>query len=144
MIVDPDDLDTMIRTLSGECRGEPVNGQIAVAYVIRTRAEWVPHAWWGRTVGQVCRKPFQFSCWAEAEWNASNLAHIMAIMPDGPEYRHLEGVCLDVIHGNVPDPTHASTHYKVKGTSAEWDDAVKLLPPIVIGNHVFYKLGPAA
>lgn len=142
LIVDPDDLDTMVRTLSGECRGEPRIGQIAVAWVIRNRAEHQPPAWWGRTVGQVCRKPFQFSCWSEAEWNASNLAHMMAIQPDGNEYEDLLDVCHTVLSGESVDPTNGATHYKVAGTKASWDHATLKLTPIRLGNHLFYALGP--
>lgn len=141
VIVDPDDLDTFVRTLSGECRGEPLNGQIAVAYVIKNRAQWEPHAWWGHTIGQVCRKPHQFSCWSESEHNASNLAHMLRLETTDSEYIALETVCLDVLHGNVPDPTGGADHYKVHGTPTAWGNTVI---PIRVGAHDFYRLGPFA
>lgn len=140
--IDPDELDTMVRTLSGECRSEPLNGQLAVAYVIKNRAQWSPAAWWGHTIGQVCRKPYQFSCWSQEDWNASNLAHMIRLEPTDSEYIALETACLDVLHGNVPDPTHGATHYKVKGTPASWERAVAGKPVIEIGHHQFWRLGP--
>lgn len=142
MIVDPDDVDTMVRTLSGECRNEPLIGQIAVAWVIRNRTEDPGLDWWGDTIGQVCRRPYQFSCWLDAEWNASNKAHMIALKATDPEYRHLEHVCQSVLNGTEPDPSMGATHYKVVGTPASWDRAAVGRQTVVIGQHAFYKLGP--
>lgn len=139
--VSRDDLDTMIRTLSGECRSEPLNGQIGVAYVIRNRATDPGKDWWGDTISEVCLKPYQFSCWLKAVWNTRNLKHMTDLRSTDAEYRALELVCLDVLHGNVPDPTHGATHYKVSGTPASWDKAIVNMTPVVIGHHEFYKLG---
>lgn len=146
MLIDPDDEDTEVRTLYGECRGEPLVGQQAVAWVIRNRAEWHPTAWWGDTIGRVCRKHAQFSCWSEADWNASNLAQMKALRPDDKHYVDLLAVIRSVNDGAVPDVTGGATHYRVKGTPATWDAAVQAhgLHPTSIGHHDFYRLGPGA
>ena len=65
-----EDLDTLARTLYGECRSESREGKIAVAHVIKNRAD--NPKWWCRksgdgipddTIEAVCRHPWQFSCW---------------------------------------------------------------------------------
>lgn len=142
MIADPDDLDTMVRTLSGECRGESLVGQHAVAWVIKNRAEWKPPAWWGHTIGQVCRKKHQFSCWSDANFNASNLAHMMRLQQTDSEYIALETVCLDVLGDKIVDPTNGATHYRVVGTTASWDQAINETSQVQIGRHLFCRIGP--
>ena len=49
-----------------------------------------------------------------------------------------------VFIGLYPDPTNGSTHYKVKGTKAEWDKACSDIEPVEIGHHQFFNLGPNA
>ncbi len=147
MVVDPDEIDTMVRTLSGEARGESHTGRIAVAYVIRNRAEWMPAAWWGHTIGQICLKHskrgvYQFSCWSDADWNASNKAHMIALKPNETEYLELQQVCDEVLSGTAIDPTGGATQYKVTGTNASWDRAVANSLPVVIGHHSFWRLAP--
>src|SRR5688500_4029200 len=66
--VDKTDLDTLARTLWGEARGEGRNGMQAVANVIMNRYKLARSnsgyaRQWGRTVAEVCRKKYQFSCW---------------------------------------------------------------------------------
>lgn len=61
------DIDILARTIYGEARGEPWEGKIAVAWVVRNRAE--RGGWWGDTIREVCLKPWQFSCWNETDPN---------------------------------------------------------------------------
>lgn len=67
MIVhDHHDVVTLARTLWGEARGEPIEGQVAVAWVIRNRADGARFA--GQLLGRegavahVCLTLWQFSC----------------------------------------------------------------------------------
>lgn len=64
------DLITLALTVWAEARGEGLDGQRAVAWVIRHR--WEHPGWWSRqrgdgipddTIEAVCRDPHQFSCW---------------------------------------------------------------------------------
>ena len=61
--VDFEDLDTMARTMWGECRGCDTEGQIGVANVINNRVN--ARRWYGKTHKEVCLKEWQFSCWNE-------------------------------------------------------------------------------
>src|SRR5260221_13647968 len=96
--------------------------------------------WWGRTVEEVCHKPFQFSCWLASDPNRSKLA---SLSRSGPSYGELYAVCKSVIDGDTPDPTAGATHYKVTGTKASWDGevATRGIVPVVIDHHSFFKIG---
>lgn len=146
LVVTPDDLDTLTRTLYGEARDQGLRGQIGVAWVVRIRASWdelvhshPEHEWWGTTPALVCKHPWQFSC-----WNASdpNSAKLKALAVESPMYQWLYGVAKAVLAGTYDDPTGAATHYRVTGTKASWDDAVAHMTPVILGAHSFYRLGP--
>lgn len=131
------DLDTATRTLFGEARGEPLKGQQAVAWVLRTRAAWHPQVWWGAGLGGVCKKPKQFSCWNPDD---PNRARLLGLAEADPEYQTLRAVVKSVMKGEVDDPTDGATHYEVVGTGAGW--AAGRAPSCVIGRHAFYRIGP--
>lgn len=136
----PSDLDLAARTLYGECRGEPVLGQQGVAWVLRNRVEWpgAPH-WWGSTVGGVCIKAAQFSCWLKTDPNYPALTGPSSALPG---YDALMAIVEDVMAGNVPDPTGHASHYERIGTKAAWSKGQTF--SAVIGHHSFYSLGPGA
>lgn len=132
------DLDTVARTLYGECRGEPEEGQIAVAWVIRTRAE--QPCWWGKTPAVVCLKKSQFSCWLPSDPNSAKLKSVTVY---NPVFQRLFVLAKLVFSDTPPaDPTNGATHYKVTGTKASWDHATEGLAAVVIGKHSFFKIGP--
>jgi N-acetylmuramoyl-L-alanine amidase len=133
------DLDAATRTLDGEARGEPLLGQQAVAWVIRTRATWQPPAWWGHTVAAVCLHPYQFSCQNPTD---PNYAVIHGLATTDPKYQALYAVVNSVMTGAVDNPVPNATHYKVVGTAAAW--AQNQVPAQVIGHHEFYCLTPGS
>ena len=123
----------MARTIFGEARGESTNGQVAVAWVIRNRAD--QPSWWGRTITEVCRKPFQFSCWDPGD---PNLHVIQAASESDPHFLKALGVAALVILRELSDPTGGATHYVA--TSIEPPDWTKqLVPTAHIGGHQFYR-----
>lgn len=134
------DIDTLVRTLYGEARGEPLEGQQGVAWVVRNRVEWpnAPH-WWGNSVAEVCRKAFQFSSWNA---NDPNRVKIEQLPVGSPEYQALLPVAQAVCAGMVPDMTGGASHYERVGTGARW--AVNRPPTITIGRQAFYRIGPGA
>lgn len=136
------DLDILTRTLFGEARGEPVEGQIAVAFVVKNRATWNgAGSWWGHSIAEVCQHPWQFSCWNASDPNSAKLRELAT---NDPEYQHLSAVAETVVGGVAQDPTNGATHYKVTGTRASWDKATADIEPVIIGHHSFYRLGPSA
>jgi spore germination cell wall hydrolase CwlJ-like protein len=132
----PEDLDIATRTVWGEARGEGPQGQLAVAWVIRNRAE--EPGWWGKTPAQVCQKPYQFSCWLESDPNSKKLAQLPT---SDPLYARIRDIVREAFEGTAEDPTGGATHYKVKGIKASWDKATVDKTPAEIGHHLFFKIG---
>ena len=87
MRISEDDLMIMAKTIWGEARGEGRNGQVAVAWVIRNRAEH--GGWYGNTIRSVCLHPFQFSCWNN---NDSNKAQIDGLNPNDPNLLSIKAI----------------------------------------------------
>lgn len=141
ILLQPGDLETAARTVWGEARGEPELGQVAVAWVIRNRAEWTPPAWWGDSIKTVCRKPFQFSCWNPRD---PNRAHLLGSVDALEGYADIFTIVSGVLTGDTKDPTGGATHYRVRGTPAIWESEVRRrgIEPVSIGKHDFYALGP--
>lgn len=143
MIVhDHHDVLTLARTLWGEARGEPLDGQIAVAWVIRNRATRARFA--GRLVGSagapahVCLAPWQFSCWND---NDPNRAKLLVLRED--QCRGQVGVASNVLDGLVADPTNGADHYHTidpPGWATLWppDWVPSMRETARFGGHVFY------
>lgn len=110
------DQTALICTLLGECAQEPVEGQIAVASVIRNR---VKHPrWWGRSWKDVCHRKDQFSCWWEKTANTDrvyDLAHALHTKTDatGPlsQVGQLHWIAAGVMDDMLLDNTDSSDHY---------------------------------
>ncbi len=131
------DLDIATRTLWGECRGEPLEGQQAVSWVIRNRAFWPVRAWWGSGVADVCLKPSQFSCWNMSDPNREKILQLEA---DTQDYQALYQVARSVMAGEIDDPTKGATSYERVGAGAYWAKGREF--SVIIGHHAFYSIGP--
>ena len=128
----PTDIATLARTLYGEARGEAWAGKVAVAWVIRNRAE--RGGWWGGTIDGVCRKPWQFSCWNA---NDPNRAKLQAVTPESPAFADCLAAAAAVLGGLVKDPTRGACHYHAPGVRPAW--AAGKDPVATIGRHRFYR-----
>lgn len=124
--------DTLARTIYGEARGESVRGKEAVAAVVMNRVR--RPGWWGRSVEEVCRRPWQFSCWND---NDPNCVKIQRVKDDDRVFRICVRIARRAIAGVIDDPTKGATHYHVRGMLPPW--ARKLAPSAEIGNHLFYN-----
>lgn len=134
----PRDIEILARTLYGEARGEPWEGKIAVAWVVRNRVETDIHSdgkpdWWGEGYEAVCLKPAQFTCWSD-----HNRAALESVTPDDPVFRDCLAASAAVMSGLVPDPTAGATHY-CNPALADPDWAKAATKTARIGGHVFYK-----
>lgn len=138
----------LICTLLGECAKEPVEGQIAVASVIRNR---VDHPrWWGRGWKGVCLKDAQFSCWWEKNDNTQrvyDLAAALMARTDATGQRSVVGqlhwVASGVMDGLLLDNTDGADHYLARwlyeSPDCPWWARRNPLTAKV-GNHVFLRL----
>lgn len=129
----PDDLDVVARTVWGEARGEPKDGRVAVAWVIKNRVK--SPRWWGTDYPSVCKRPFQFSCW---NLNDPNRAKIEALTEDDKAFRECLKVASGVISGEVPDNTGGATHYFADSIEPPvWTK--RMTQTVTIGHHTFFK-----
>lgn len=134
--------DVLARTLWGEARGEGLAGMIAVAWSIRNRVGTDLHNdglpdWWGEGYIEVCKKPYQFSCWNKGDPNQPFLSGARQI-----PFRELAQCRLaadQVIDGKVPDPTSGATHYyaTTMPSAPKWAAGAK--KTLTLGHHIFFK-----
>ena len=130
----PDPADIMARTLWGEARGDGLAGIQAVASVIMNRARNA--RWWGGSVVEVCRKPWQFSCWLPTDVNYLKL---LAVTPSDAGFSLCLSVAQQAISGMLPDPTHgADSYYDTSIRPPSW--AVGKEPVYSVGDLRFYRL----
>ena len=92
--------DILARTIVGEARGEGHTGMVAVANVVMNRV--AKPSWWGRTVKDVCLKPYQFSCWNVGD---PNRAIILNLGPDYGIYNDALAIAQKACAGSLPDIT---------------------------------------
>lgn len=128
------DVDVLARVLYGEARGEGREGMEAVAWVVVNRVRQ-PGTRFPDTVSAVCRQPKQFSCLNPGDPNAKLCA---AINESDPAFLTAMLAAVNVLSGQVPDPTHGSQFYFVSNMKnpPEWRKAMKL--KAVIGAHSFF------
>lgn len=125
------DLETAARTVYGEARGEPADGQLAVACVIVNRAR--KGGWWGDTLYKVCRRKWQFSVWNEGDPNRAKIEKAsLAVLR--PYFDHVL-TALEVA-GTDADPSMGACHYHTPSVAPRWARGHR--PAVTIGNHMFY------
>ena len=144
------DLITLALTIWAEARGEGLDGQRAVAWVIRNR--WQNPGWWSRqrgdgipddTITAVCRDPHQFSCWYPSDPQYSRL--FLPATRERLDYQLARKVGEEVLAAPPEaDFTGGADHYCTKAVarSTRWARGRK--PIRVIGNHQFYQIGQGA
>lgn len=125
-------LDVLARTLWGEARGEGRDGMRGVAAVILNRA--ARPGWWGRSIAEVCLKPWQFSCWLESD---PNRVKLLAVDGRDRSYATALSVATDALAGILHDYTDGATHYHTLDCVPAW--AAGHTPCMVIGHHAFYN-----
>lgn len=132
------ELEIFAKTVFGEARGEKLSGMEAVANVILNRvkhAQRIGSYWWGKTIEEVCLKPFQFSCWNK---NDANFALLQQDLKDNKVYKICERIAKRALAGFLPDNTKGATHYHADSINPSW--ARCAVPCAQIGRHVFYAL----
>lgn len=126
-------LEVYARTIYGEARGEPYEGQVAVAAVIRNRVK--RPARFGEGYEGVCLKPKQFSCWNEGDPNREILQR--AGLFDRDMVKAMGIACL-VFSGDLHDPTNGADHYFATYIKPpKWSEDMEIKARI--GRHLFVK-----
>jgi len=108
--IDLDDYDALWLTLYGEARGEPIEGIIGVASVIRNRVNEQK-----KNYHAIVTEPEQFSCWNKTDPNAPLLLELykeeMDHEIDDPIIREIQYIATGIIHHDLRDNTMGSNHY---------------------------------
>lgn len=131
------DIETLARTIYGEARGESISGQEAVASVIMNRVAFSKRKgryWWGNTIAEVCRHPWQFSCWNPDD---ANFRIINKVADNDLIFCICKRIAQRAVSGLVEDKTVNATHYHTRNTTPSW--AVGKIPCAEIGWHFFYN-----
>lgn len=131
---DFDGLSLLQCLIYGEARGEPVEGKIGVAHVVRNRALYPK--WWGRSWKEVILKPYQFSCFDDH--NADKIFKAFQDWCHDQVMKECRWIASGVINNDIQDNTYGSNHYHNLSVSPSW--AVGIEPTVTINNHIFYNL----
>lgn len=136
------ELDILVRTAYGEAANQGVMGQRAVAAVVmnRVKSKRYPR---DTMISKACLRHLQFSC-----WNADDglRRRMYGLLEDRAIYQKLRRACLDVLLGNVADPTGGATLYHTikrpvwaKSWPPKWAKSKRTTKLCVIKDHIFYK-----
>jgi len=115
-----------------EARGEPADGQLAVAEVIVNRVE---NKRYPNSVCEVVyqgskrRNGCQFSFACDGEKDVAN---------NKKSWKFAKDLALTVMQGDLHPVTKKSTHYHNRTVKPSWSK--KLDKTVEIGNHIFYRL----
>lgn len=136
-IEDMDELVLFEALLWGEARGEPVEGQIAVACVVRNRVN--NPKWWGESWRGVMLKAKQFSAFNEGNPNRVKIeAMDFSEGNPGIVVVQLRYIMRGVRYNAIRDNTKGANHYHTNRVSPKWSKGKD--PTAQFGNHKFYKL----
>jgi spore germination cell wall hydrolase CwlJ-like protein len=129
--------DTLARTIWAEARGEPDAraGMAAIANVVLNRVRW--NTYWGRSITEVCQKPYQFSCWNK---NDPNLAKLLDVTARDAQFAIALELAAAAVNGNPPsDATRGATHYYARTMAQPPGWSLGHQPCAAIGNHLFFN-----
>jgi len=125
------------KTIYAEARGEPLEGQKWVGWVIKNRA-WLNKAYWGGSkIKDVCLHPGQFECWTDEK---SGRTKTDITIEEQHAYEGISGWAPGLLAAlKHEDPTGGADHYNnpTKEEHRSWIDNCDFLRKI--GAHHFYK-----
>lgn len=127
----------------GESRNQPVEGQIAVANVVRNRLKRAINT--APRWRDVCLAPEQFSCFNDDDPNAGPIAraavNLMTAMPT-PELAQALWIADGVMSGAVKDNSRGATHYLTSALLHAHPPSWARNQPVLttIGAHAFLNV----
>jgi N-acetylmuramoyl-L-alanine amidase len=136
------DQDALTLTIWGEARGEPIEGKLGVASVMRNRL--LAKYRGAQTYVAVCTARAQFSAWTDEATAMQSEAELLTGDPTlknhpDPVLRLCWEIARATIAGLLPDATNGANHYY----------AVSIQPPAwcagqqtlaALGQHRFFKV----
>lgn len=128
------DVWTVAQTAWGEARNQGSSGLYAVIWVVRNRHDF-HQRWKDRALREICRAPFQFSCW---NYGDPNLAKLRQVSLDDRIFCQCLVATTDVLGGLVMSNVEKATHYYADGTPVPtW--ALNKTPCTKVGQHLFFQ-----
>lgn len=118
------ELTCLARNIYHEARGEPLEGQIAVAQVTINR---VKDSRFGNTVCSVVYAPRQFS------WTLDRKARVR----DLKAWEHSLQIARAVLTQSTPIANFSALYFHTKQVRPRWKHGKRVVA--VIGNHIFYS-----
>jgi len=137
------DFEILCLTVIGEGRGEPVEGQIAIANVIMNRSRIQK-----KSIKEICLAPAQFSCWNETDPNRLLLETLIKEILLGNHevgfYKQIMYVVGGVYDGKISDNTKGVQNYMTtklfnSPLRPGWAKKPKA-EPFQIGSHTFIRV----
>ncbi|CAF4074497.1 unnamed protein product [Rotaria sp. Silwood1] len=125
------DREVFKKTIYAEARGECLEGQQWVAWVIKNRARMNRSYWGGNSIKNVCLQPGQFECW-------NGRSDIEIHEPQA--YEQISRWADEIFDADSSqDPTGGADHYNNpdKEGYPSWTQNCDRVRKI--GNHQFYK-----
>lgn len=127
------DLEILARTVWGEAEGEPWETKVAISHVIQNRVD--AKSWFGATLGGVCTKAYQFSCW---NIGTERRAQMIAVTLDDSAFRDCVAAAAGIVLDLTEDRTNGSTHYYDQSISPpSWTKGH--LPTVQLGKLIFFN-----
>lgn len=123
------DWNDTVNTMIAEAGGDGPVGMLAVANVIRNRAERR-----GKSLGDIVRAPSQF----EGYYAPGDKA--IQAQQDPRVRAEAESILRGVLAGELRDPTDGADHFHAAGVNPDW--ASKMPSTTRIGGHTFYNSQP--
>lgn len=153
------DIDVLARTVYGEARGQPLQGQVQVAYTIIKRASvaldhvqkhGTPHPLFGDgSLTSACKAPLQYDCWMASD---PNYAEVNSVTLGSPAFQLAMYAALGAVCRMQSNTFPLSTHYynpQIVKTPPVWvtgkpaSDGKPAVPPATrcgfIGKHLFFS-----
>lgn len=139
------DLNALGLTIWGEARGEPIEGKVGVAWVMRNRVEAQYRG--AHTYVDVCTAHAQFSAWTD-EATAMRLEAAKTPVIGTHSIDPILSLCLEiaaaVIAAKLPDPTAGANHYYADTIPpppwAVGPNGINLAPLAHLGHHLFFNV----
>jgi len=135
-----DELDLVTATIFGEARGSPIEGKVAVGWVIKNR---MLDDRWPDTYKEVVLQRKQFSC-----WNKKDVNYEKTVKSTIPSRNHTDSAwreCRLVAHGiiydRLLDNTKGSNHYYADYIEKPyWAKNKKCEFKVKYGKQLFYNM----
>lgn len=118
-----------------EARGEPYEGKVAVAWVVKNRVEISRR--YATTYPEVVFQDRQFSALNDDDVNYPKA--LKPMLHDGEAFEVCLGIAYRVYTGQLKDPTNGADHYCREDCAAPWKMEQGMIQTLHVGAHVFYR-----